>query len=146
MDMSKLYRQVIMEHYKNPVNKGLIADKDYLLIHMDNPSCGDKIDVQLKVNGNKIVDIRHEGVGCSICCSAASIASQTLKDITIDEGLAVINEYYELVKGLDYNENILTGEALAYQGVSQFPARIKCATLAWKAIETGLVNIKDAKE
>lgn len=145
MDMNMLYRQVIMEHYKRPLNKGLLADKDYLLIHMDNPSCGDRLEIQLKLNNHQIIDVRHEGVGCSICCSSASVASQTLIGKSIEEATQIINAYYELVKGMPYDENVLTGDALAYQGVSQFPARIKCATLAWKAIESGLDKIKEGK-
>ena len=143
MDMNVLYRSVIMEHYKNPVNKGLLSDKNYLLIHMNNPSCGDKLDIQIKVNNGILEDIRHEGVGCSICCSSASVASQTLKGKSIEEAKKIILNFYELVKGLEYDVNILTGDAIAYAGVSQFPARIKCATLGWKAIETGINSFKE---
>lgn len=146
MDMSVLYRQVIMEHYKRPFNKGLVSDKDYLLIHMNNPSCGDQLDLQIKVENGKIIDIKHEGTGCSICCSSASVASQTLINQTFDDANKIINEFYELVKGLPFDEKILKGDVLAYQGVSQFPARIKCATLAWKALETGVKKYQEGND
>jgi nitrogen fixation NifU-like protein len=145
MNIEHLYRQVIMEHYKNPKNKGLIADSSYLIIHLNNPSCGDEMTVQMKVDHQHITDIRHQGTGCSICCSSASVMTQTLKDLSLDDASKVIHEFYELIKGYPFNEDILKGDAVVYQGVSQFPARIKCATLAWKAIEQGIIKIKEEK-
>ena len=141
--MKDLYRQVIMDHYKYPRNKGLMADKDALMIHMNNPSCGDEITVQLKLEGNRVTHVKHEGTGCSICCASASVMSQALLEHTKDEALSIINEYYELVKGMPYNTDILFKDAQAFSGVADFPARIKCATLAWKAAEKGLLNLKE---
>lgn len=143
MDLKDLYRQVIMDHYKNPKNKGLINHSDYLTIHLNNPSCGDDMTVQLYVVDGYIKDIKQYGVGCSICCSSASVATVTLIGKKCDEALAIIREFYELIKGASYDKNILIGDAVVYQTVHQFPARIKCATLAWKAIEKGLVEKKD---
>ncbi|MFA5560384.1 MAG: SUF system NifU family Fe-S cluster assembly protein [Acholeplasmataceae bacterium] len=138
MNIEHLYRQVIMDHYKRPKNKGLVNDASYLLIHYNNPSCGDEISVQLKLDDGIIKDIKHQGTGCSICCSSASVMSITLMNQTTDHALKIINEYYEMIKGYPFNPEILTGDAIVYQGVAQFPARIKCATLAWKAIEQGI--------
>lgn len=138
MNIEHLYRQVIMEHYKYPENKGLVSDENYLLIHFKNPSCGDDVRVQLLVENNIVKDIKHEGSGCSICCSSASVASVTLKGKTVKEANLIIKEFYELVKGESFNNEILKGDALAYQGVSKFPARIRCATLAWNALEQGI--------
>ena len=144
MNLETLYRQVIMDHYKRPKNKGLVNDSSYITIHLNNPSCGDEMTVQLQVNeDNHITDIKHDGHGCSICCSSASVMSQTLKDHSADEAVQIINEFYELIKGYPFNKDVLKGDAIVYQGVSQFPARIKCATLAWKAVETGLNKIKE---
>ncbi|CCV63805.1 SUF system FeS cluster assembly protein [Alteracholeplasma palmae J233] len=138
MDIQNLYRQVIMDHYKNPQNKGLVNDANYLTIHMNNPSCGDDMTVQLKIEDKVITDVRHQGTGCSICCSSGSVMSVTLKGKTVKEALEIIHEFFEMVQAKPYNENILEGDAIVYQGVSQFPARIKCATLSWKAVEQGL--------
>jgi nitrogen fixation protein NifU and related proteins len=143
MNIENLYRQVIMEHYKNPRNKGLVDDPGYLTIHMNNPSCGDELTVQMKVEDGVITDLKQQGTGCSICCSSASVMTETLKNETIDRALQIIEEYYEMIKGMPYNPEILKGDALVYQGVSQFPARIKCATLAWKACEKGISKIKE---
>ena len=146
MNIEHLYRQVIMEHYKNPKNKGLEIDPSYMTVHLNNPSCGDELTVQLKVEADKIVDVKHKGTGCSICCSSASVMSQTLMNQNVDEAQKIIDEFYELIKGYPFNPDILKGDAVVYQGVSQFPARIKCATLAWKAAELGLKKIKEDKD
>jgi nitrogen fixation protein NifU and related proteins len=143
MNLEHLYRQVIMDHYKNPKNKGLIKDPSYLVVHLNNPSCGDEMTVQIKTDHTKIIDIRHQGSGCSICCSSASVMSETLKNQTMEDSLQIIREFYELIKGYPFNQEILKGDAIIYQGVSQFPARVKCATLAWKALEQGILKIKE---
>lgn len=140
MNLNHLYRAVIMEHYKNPLHKGLIEDPSYFIVHLHNPSCGDDMTVQVKTDGKHILDIRHDGTGCSICCSSASVMSETLIDKDIAFALKVISEFYNLLMAKPYDETLLIGDALAYGGVSQFPARIKCASLAWKALEQGLIR------
>ena len=129
-----------MDHYKSPKNKGLVNDSSYLTVTLNNPSCGDTVFVQLKIEDNKLIDIKHEGSGCSICCSAASVISVVLIDKTTDEALKILNEYHLLIQGKEYDKEILNNELIVYEGVSQFPARVKCATLASKAVEKGLAN------
>jgi len=143
MNLEQLYRQVIMDHYKNPQNRGFVADNTYMTVHLNNPSCGDEMTVQLKVEKGIITDIKQKGTGCSICCSSASVMSVTLMNKTVDEALQILKEFYELIKGYPFNHDILTGDAMAYQGVSQFPARVKCATLAWKAAEQAILTLKE---
>lgn len=133
-NIDNLYRQVIMEHYKNPRNKGLVEDDSYHTLHLKNPSCGDDIYVQVKFDGDKIVDVRHNGTGCSICCSSASVMSELLKGKTIEEATDLINDFYEVVKGNEPKNEEELEEAIVYSGVSKFPARVKCASLAWKAM------------
>lgn len=142
-NIDNLYRTVIMDHYKNPHNKGLVEDENYKQVHLNNPSCGDDMFVQIKLDNGKLVDVRHNGHGCSICCSSASVMSDTLIGLTKDEALKTIDGFLTMIKGEEYDENIELGEAVVYQGVSQFPARIKCATLAWKASLKALVGEED---
>ena len=131
-----LYRQVIMDHYKYPRNKGLIeSDKTYQAYHLSNPSCGDEMTIQVKIEDHVIFDMKHEGTGCSICCSSASVLSSHVIGQSVDDGKKVILNFYEMIKGLPYQDSILSMEMKAYQGVTLFPARIKCATLAYKALE-----------
>ncbi len=143
MDLTQLYRAVIMDHAKNPKNKGLLDDETYLKVHLNNPSCGDDMTVQIKIGDGKILDVRQDGHGCSICCSSASVMSDTLINKTIDEASILINEFYTLIKGEAITHEEELGEAVAYRGVSQFPARIKCATLSWKAIEKAIIEVKN---
>jgi len=143
MDLKNLYRQVIMDHYKSPRNKGLVNDKKYISVALDNPSCGDEIVIQLAVVDNKIKDIRHEGKGCSICCSSASVMSETLVNKDIEDAQVVLHEFYELIKGMPFNPQVIDGDILAYQGIKDYPARIKCASLAWKALEKGLCDTNE---
>jgi len=143
MDLKLLYRDIIMDHYKSPKHKGLSNDKNYLTINLNNPTCGDKIIVQLLIENNLIKDVRQDGSGCSICCASASVASLSLVGKTLDEGLLIINEFYEMIKGNDFNKDLLYMDALAFTTVHQFPARIKCATLAWQAYEKGIKLRKD---
>lgn len=132
--IDQLYRHVIMDHYKNPRNKGLKEEKNYRKLRLKNPSCGDDVTVQVSVDDKKIKDIRHDGSGCSICCSAASVMSEILKNKSIDEANKIIEDFYRLIKGEEPLNPDALDEAMAFSGVKQFPARVKCATLAWKAM------------
>jgi nitrogen fixation NifU-like protein len=134
-----LYRQVIMDHYKNPRNRGIIED-DSLTINMNNPTCGDRIQLTLKVENGIVVDTKFEGEGCSISMSSASMMTQAIKGKPIDEALELANAFSDMVQGKDVevDEDLDLGDIEALSGVCKFPARIKCATLAWKAMEKAL--------
>ena len=132
-NMSNLYRQVIMEHYKDPRNKGLTGVGKQN--HLRNPSCGDDITVEVEVENNKIKHLHHDGTGCSICCSSASVMSEVLTGKDVDEAKRIINDYCNMIKGEEIEDEYALEEALVYQGVAAFPARMKCATIAWKAVE-----------
>lgn len=138
MDLKTLYRSVIMDHYKNPKNKGLINDDSYLTVHLNNPTCGDDLVVQLLIKDQKIIDLKQQGKGCSICCASASIASELLKDKDVVEAKQIIQTFYDMLTGEHNLDKTILEDAIAFEGVGQFPARIKCATLAWKAYEKGL--------
>lgn len=134
-NMENLYRQVIMDHYKNPRNKGLKQDPLYKTVHIKNPTCGDDITVQSKIENGVITDVNHDGTGCSICCSSASVMSETVTGKTTDEAMVIAENYLNMLTNQPYNEDIDLEEAIVYQGVRKFPARIKCASIAWKAFE-----------
>jgi nitrogen fixation protein NifU and related proteins len=140
MNIEHLYRAVIMDHYKSPRNKGLLPDPDAMTVHLTNPSCGDEMTVQISLSDGAVKEVRHQGSGCSICCASASIMSETLKGKKVEDALETIEAFYTMVKGMPYDQSVLEGDAIAFQGVSRFPARIKCATLAWKAAELGITK------
>ncbi|MDR2822584.1 MAG: SUF system NifU family Fe-S cluster assembly protein [Acholeplasmatales bacterium] len=141
MDLDSLFKQVILEHYKNPLNKGLINDNSYISSSFKNPSCGDQLTLQIKVQDDTIIDCRHDGSGCSICCASASILSDVIKNKNVTQAKKMIDEFSRLVLGEKVDPNILNGEVLAFSSISTFPARIKCATLSWKSLEKGLGEI-----
>ena len=143
--IEELYRSVIMEHAKSPKNKGITKADDFTFVHFKNPSCGDDINVEIKIENGVITDIHQDGKGCSISMSSASVMTETLVGKTVEEAMELINDFYTLVKGEEPQNEEELGEAVAFSGVSQFPARIKCATLSWKAIEQAIKDDKDGQ-
>jgi len=133
--LQNLYRQVIMDHYKNPRNKGLLRKEGYKTVHIKNPTCGDDITIQSHLENGIVKDVRHDGTGCSICCSSASVMSEVLIGKTVEEATKIKDAYLNMLTNKEYDESIELEDAIAYQGVRQFPARIKCASIAWKALE-----------
>jgi len=131
-DMNNLYRQIIMDHYKSPRHKGL---KGYKCEHLHNPSCGDDITVEAKIENGKVVEVNHDGAGCSICCSSASVMSELLSGKSVEEAKEIIEDYFNMIKGEEIEDPDRLEDALVYQGVAQFPARMKCATISWQALK-----------
>ena len=138
-NLENLYRQVIIEHYKHPRNKGL---KGFANKRLFNPSCGDDVTMEARIEDGVIKEINFEGSGCSICCSAASIATELLRGKTVAEAQEITEKFYALIKGEDVPGEEELEEAAVYRGVSQFPARVKCAALPWKALEQVLKGRK----
>lgn len=132
-----LYRQVIMDHYKTPRNRGAIEGG--VTIDMNNPTCGDTIRLQLAIEDDVVRDAKFDGEGCSISMASASMMTQLVKGKTIEEALRLADIFSDMVQGKDYDdESFDLGDVEALSGVTKFPARIKCATLAWKALERGV--------
>ncbi|MCA1031606.1 SUF system NifU family Fe-S cluster assembly protein [Bacillus timonensis] len=136
-NLDTLYRQVIMDHYKNPRNRGTLEDDSYQ-VDMNNPTCGDRIHLTMKVEDGKVIDAKFEGEGCSISMSSASMMTQAIKGKTIENALKMSKIFSDMMLGKEYDDDIDLGDIEALQGVAKFPARIKCATLAWKAMEKGV--------
>ncbi|MGE7673383.1 Fe-S cluster assembly sulfur transfer protein SufU [Lysinibacillus sp. NPDC094403] len=138
-NLDQLYRSVIMDHYKNPRNKGSI-EEDAVTIDMNNPTCGDRIHLTLKVTDGIVEDAKFDGEGCSISMSSASMMTQIIKGKKVEEALELAEIFSKMMMGEEYSEKYDLEDVEALQGVSQFPARIKCATLAWKAMEKAVKN------
>ncbi|ADU31675.1 Fe-S cluster assembly sulfur transfer protein SufU [Evansella cellulosilytica] len=144
--LDTLYRQVIMDHYKNPRNRGQL-EGDSLTVNMNNPTCGDRIELQMRVEDGKITDAKFVGEGCSISMSSASMMTQAIKGLSVDDALKLSEIFSSIMLGKDYDEGDFDlGDIEALQGVAKFPARIKCATLAWKAMEKGVDTNNNEEE
>ncbi|MGL4820063.1 MAG: Fe-S cluster assembly sulfur transfer protein SufU [Bacilli bacterium] len=140
-NLDTLYRQVIMDHYKNPRNQGFL-EEGATTVQLNNPTCGDAIQLQMNIKDGKVTDVRFVGEGCSISMSSASMMTQAVKGKTVEEALKLCETFSLVVQGKDYDDDIDLGDIEALTGVSKFPARIKCATLAWKALEKGIESTK----
>ena len=137
-NLDQLYRSVIMDHYKNPRNKGSL-EEDSVTIDMNNPTCGDRIHLTLKVEDGIVKDAKFDGEGCSISMSSASMMTQIVKGKKIEEALELADIFSKMMLGEEFDvDKYDLGDVEALQGVAKFPARIKCATLAWKAMEKGV--------
>ncbi|MFB4210482.1 Fe-S cluster assembly sulfur transfer protein SufU [Shouchella sp. JSM 1781072] len=137
-DLDTLYRQVIMDHYKNPRNRGEL-EGDALTVNLNNPTCGDRVQVQMKVKDGEVTEAVFTGEGCSISLASASMMTQAVKGRSVEDALKLSDIFSDMMQGKDYDEKTFDLEDIeALSGVTKFPARIKCATLAWKALEQGL--------
>lgn len=136
-NLDTLYRQVIMDHYKHPRNRGLLED-DSLTVEMNNPTCGDRILLHLKVEAGMVEDVKFTGEGCSISLASASMMTQAIKGKKLKDALKMSQLFSDMMVGSEVDtEQFGLDDIEALQGVSNFPARIKCATLPWKALEKG---------
>ena len=132
-----LMRQIIMDHYDYPRNKELTKDNGYMSRHMASDSCIDDITVQTKISDGKIDDIRFDGVACTISTASTSIMSELLKGKTTEEAKEIIKTFIEMIKRETTDEEQLKKleDAIAFKNVSNMPARVKCALLAWHTTE-----------
>ncbi len=135
--LDELYRQVILEHFKNPGHAGTLDDAQ---VKADgaNPLCGDELTYHLKLAGDRIVQIRFRGKGCAISQAAASMLSAQLEGKTVADATRVIETMKSMMQGRDPDPAVDLGDLEALAGVKKFPVRIKCAALSWNVVESGL--------
>lgn len=136
--LDDLYRRVIMDHYQKPRNRGKLEESEGLIVNLNNPTCGDSISLSLKVEDGKVVDAKFLGEGCSISMSSASMMTDAVKGKPVAEALELSQKFSDMMQGKEIDDSIDLGDIEALSGVAKFPARIKCATLAWKALEQGV--------
>ncbi|MGN7469440.1 Fe-S cluster assembly sulfur transfer protein SufU [Brevibacillus sp. SAFN-007a] len=136
--LDDLYRRVIMDHYQKPRNRGKLEESDGLIVNLNNPTCGDSISLSLKVEEGKVVDAKFLGEGCSISMSSASMMTDAVKGLSVDKALELAHKFSDMMQGKAIDDSMDLGDIEALSGVAKFPARIKCATLAWKALEQGI--------
>ena len=130
-DMKKL---IILENYQNPKNRGLINDDGYKLINTNSESCIDQIDLEVKIEENKIKDIRFDGEACAIATSSLSIAISKLIGKTKEDALNIIDNYNKMVQDEEYDSKVLE-ELEIYKDISKQPARMNCARLGINGIK-----------
>ena len=134
-------REIIMDHYENPRNKGLVDDPRYLKINMNSESCIDDIDIQILVENNIIKDFRFDGVGCTISTASTSILSELVINENVEKAYKIIKEYDNMIKELPYDEMLLQ-EAVVFKDVGKQANRIKCAMIGFNGLLELLNSLK----
>ena len=134
--MEDLYREVILEHYRSPRNRGEL-DAPTCSADGANPLCGDEIHLEIELDGGRITDLRFSGQGCSISQASASMMTEQAKGLDRDGAAAAIEAFQQLMLTGEPGDYDL-GDSEMLAGVAKFPARVKCASLAWKTLEQAL--------
>jgi nitrogen fixation NifU-like protein len=135
-DLRDLYQEVILDHYKNPRNYGSIADADHAAAG-NNPLCGDHLMLFVDMDGDKIGDIKFEGSGCAISKASASLMTSAVKGKSLAEIESMFERFHKMVTG-DASQAASLGKLAALSGVSEFPVRVKCASLSWHTLKAAL--------
>jgi nitrogen fixation NifU-like protein len=139
-ELMDLYQEVILDHNKKPRNFGKLEDSDHYA-EGDNPLCGDQLKLYLKMDGDRLVEIRFEGSGCAISTASASLMTEAVQGKTIAEIAALFEGFHELLTG---DPSVVAeaapalGKLAVFSGVREFPVRVKCATLAWHTLQASL--------
>lgn len=141
--LEDLYREIILDHYRTPRNRGELDTPPAVKAEGHNPLCGDEIQIYLQVDDGIVTDIKVGGQGCSISQSSASMMSQAVKGKPVDEVRALVRRFRGMMSIEEASEpadaEVKLGDLEALQGVVKFPVRIKCAVLAWNTLTEALV-------
>jgi nitrogen fixation NifU-like protein len=137
MDLIDLYRDVILDHNRRPRNFGALESAD-ASVEGFNPMCGDRLTVRLKMDDDKIADIRFEGQGCAISTASASLMTEAVKGRTRAEALRLFDRVHELLTDDAAPPADELGKLAALSGVREYPARVKCASLCWHTLASAL--------
>ena len=136
-----LYQEIIIDHSKRPRNCRAMADANYRA-DGHNPLCGDKLRLYLKLEENRVTDASFEGSGCAISTAAASLMTENLKGKTREEALKLLDTFHELLT-TDTPVRRDLGKLVVFCGVRDYPARVKCATLAWHTLRSALTTSEE---
>jgi nitrogen fixation NifU-like protein len=135
--LDDLYQEMILDHYRKPRNFGTLPGADRT-VEGHNPLCGDHIILQVKMKGDVIEDLRFQGKGCAISTASASIMTDTVRGKTRAEAEAGFEKFHALVTGKGNGADPGLGKLAVFAGVSEFPVRVKCASLAWHTLKAAL--------
>ena len=134
MQLQDMYQEIILDHYKNPHHQGL-RDPFEAEVHHVNPTCGDEVTLRVHVDGGVVEDVSYDAVGCSISQASASVLTDLVIGKPVGEAMKIGDAFLDLMQSkgqLEPDEDVLE-DAVAFAGVSKYPARIKCALLGWMA-------------
>lgn len=148
MGVESLYQEVILDHYKHPVHAGLREPYEAEVFHV-NPSCGDEVTlrVRLSEDGETVDDVSYQATGCSISQAATSVLTDEVIGVSLTEAMEKLEEFDQMVtsRGEREGDAEIIGDAVAFAGVSKYPARVKCALLGWKAFQAATAQALEAR-
>ncbi|MCM2268468.1 MAG: SUF system NifU family Fe-S cluster assembly protein [Thermoanaerobaculia bacterium] len=136
-ELQDLYQEILLDHYKRPRNFGPLAASDGDA-EGHNPLCGDRVEVHVKLDGDRLTEVRFEGSGCAISTASASMMTEAVRGKSRQETAALYERFHELVTGAAPADDERLGELASLGGVREFPMRVKCATLAWHTLRAAL--------
>ena len=142
---SNLKREIILDNYQDPMNRGLIDDDSYIKVNTNSESCIDNLDFMMKIEDDKVVDIKFDGEACAISTSATSIMIRTLIGKSLDEAIKILDNYRKMINEEEYDENLL-GELMVYDDICKQPNRKGCALIPVRAIDKVLEVFGYGKE
>lgn len=131
---SNLKREIILDNYQDPMNRGLIEDDSYIKVNTNSESCIDNLDFMMKIENDKVVDIKFDGEACAISTSATSIMIRTLIGKNLDDAIKILDNYRKMINEEEYDENLL-GELMVYDDICKQPNRKGCALIPVRAID-----------
>ena len=139
-DLRDLYQEVIFDHNRNPRNFRVMDDADRK-VEGFNPLCGDRLTLYIKLDGDTITDASFQGSGCAISTASVSLMTEIIKGKTIAEAEELFKKFHEMTTGKDEEVNLeAVGKLAVLAGVREYPARVKCATLAWHTLDAAIKN------
>jgi len=140
-DLKDLYREVILDHNRQPRNFGELEDANRVIEGV-NPLCGDRMTLYVKVRNNCVQDVRFKGTGCAISVASSSMMTEKVKGSTVDESLALFEKVHQMLTERSAEDAELAdlGKLAALSGVREYPSRVKCAALAWHALKSALTS------
>lgn len=149
MNLESMYQEVILDHYKNPQHAG-IREPYEAEVHHVNPSCGDELTlrVHLSEDGSTVEDVSYDAEGCSISQASTSVMAEEVIGLPVAEAMKKLEAFDEMItsRGTVEGDAEMIGDGVAFAGVSQFPARVKCALLGWKAFQAATSDALEEKE
>ena len=139
MALDELYKEVILDHYKNPRNKRDLPGAERTC-SKNNPLCGDEITVHAHLDDGRVAEVTFEGQGCSISMASASMMTEAVTGKTVDQAAGLVTDFRSMMAGELQAEEEAFGELVALKGVVKYPVRIKCAVLAWDVLQDALTG------
>ena len=138
-ELQELYREVILDHNRNPRNFGELADATRVVAGV-NPLCGDKMTLYVKLDGGKIEDIRFQGTGCAISVASSSLMTERVKGLPVGVALDLFDKVHDLLTGPRHEPAADLDKLAALGGVREYPSRVKCASLGWHALKSAVAD------